>query len=104
MLTLKSEKELALILQASQVVASILNEIKSIVKPGISTASIDDYADNMCKEFGVLPAFKGYRGFPRSICISINDEVMHGIPNPNRYLQEGDIVGLDFGVICEGWY
>jgi methionyl aminopeptidase len=72
--------------------------------PGLSTWEIDQFAESRCKELGVIPAFKGYRGFPATVCISLNDEVVHGIPSPKRVLKEGDIVGLDFGVSLDGWY
>ncbi len=104
MISLKSEKEIDLMRKSGQVVAQILSEVALMSKPGISTAEIDRYAESRCKDFNVLPAFKGYKGFPCSICISINDEVVHGIPSPKRILKNGDIVGLDFGVSFEGWY
>lgn len=104
MISLKSERELSLMRKAGGIVALILEEMIAMAKPGISTGELDRYAESRCKELKSLPAFKGYHGFPASVCISINDEVVHGIPSPKRILKDGDIVGLDFGVIYEGWY
>jgi methionyl aminopeptidase len=104
MISLKSERELDLMRKAGGIVAQILNEMVAMTKPGISTGELDRYAESRCKDLKCLPAFKGYHGFPASVCISVNDEVVHGIPSNKRVLKDGDIVGLDFGVICEGWY
>jgi methionyl aminopeptidase len=75
-----------------------------MVQPGISTGELDRFAESRCKDLGVKPAFKGYHGFPACVCISVNDEVVHGIPSKKRVLQAGDIVGMDFGVIYDGWF
>src|SRR5438105_2640679 len=104
MISLKSERELDLMRKAGAIVARILEEMAERVKPGITTGDIDRYAEERIRDLGAVPAFKGYHGFPASVCISINDEVVHGIPSPKRALKEGDIVGLDFGVIYDGWY
>jgi methionyl aminopeptidase len=104
MISLKSPREIELMAKSGQVVATILAEICKMVEPGISTGELDRYAEARCKELGVTPAFKGYHGFPACVCISINEEVVHGIPSMKRILKEGDIVGMDFGVIREGWY
>jgi methionyl aminopeptidase len=104
MITLKSERELELMRKAGQAVGRILKEMATLAKPGISTGEIDKYAEARCKELGVKPAFKGYHGFPACVCISVNEEVVHGIPSKKRILKNGDIVGLDFGVIYDGWY
>ena len=90
--------------KAGSITAQILEEMVQMAKPGISTGEIDKYAEKRIKDLGALPAFKGYNGFPGCVCISVNDEVVHGIPSPKRVLKDGDIVGLDFGVIYEGWY
>ena len=74
------------------------------MKPGVSTADLDLYALSRTKELGAKPAFKGYHGFPGCLCVSLNEEVVHGIPSQKRLLKEGDIVSLDFGVIVDGWY
>jgi methionyl aminopeptidase len=104
MISLKSEREIGQMRKAGGIVAQILEEMVQMVKPGISTADLDRFAESRCKDFKVLPAFKGYHGFPATVCISINDEVVHGIPSPKRILKDGDIVGLDFGVNADGWY
>jgi len=75
-----------------------------MIAPGISTFELDRLAEARCKELGVIPAFKGYRGFPACVCISINEEVVHGIPSKKRIMQSGDVVGLDFGVSADGWF
>lgn len=90
--------------KAGQAVAQILNEMVRMAAPGITTGELDKYAESRCKELGVKPAFKGYHGFPATVCISVNHEVVHGIPSPKRVLKQGDIVGLDFGVSYDGWY
>ena len=93
---------------ASGIVAEILAEIRGHIRPGVSTAELDQLAEGLTRKKGAVPAFKGYavagRVFPASICISINDEVVHGVPSPRRTLQAGDIVGLDFGVNYQGYY
>jgi len=100
----KSERELNLMRKACKITAQILEEMCQMAKPGISTGEIDRYAEGRIRDLGALPAFKGYHGFPSSVCISVNDEVVHGIPSNKRILKAGDIVGLDFGVVFEGWY
>jgi len=104
MITLKSPREIDLMRRAGQVVATILHEMCEMVEPGISTGELDSFAESRCKELGVKPAFKGYHGFPACVCISVNEEVVHGIPSKKRVLQAGDIVGMDFGVIYDGWF
>lgn len=104
MISLKSERELELMRKAGSIVAQILQELTKLVKPGITTGELDRYAESRCKELKAVPAFKGYHGFPATVCISINEEVVHGIPSPKRVLKDGDIVGLDFGVSYDGWY
>src|SRR5436190_1607583 len=104
MISLKSERELSQMRVAGRVVGQILDEMVKMVAPGMSTGELDRYAESRCKDFRVTPAFKGYHGFPASVCISVNDEVVHGIPSPKRILKDGDIVALDFGVIHEGWF
>jgi len=103
MILLKSPQELAKMEVANQIVAEILGEIKKRVGPGVETRELDELAEEMCRDRGVEPAFKGYRGYPRSICISVNEEIVHGIPGPRR-LKAGDVVSLDFGVKYRGYY
>jgi methionyl aminopeptidase len=104
MISLKSDRELNLMRKAGGIVAQILHEMVEMAQPGISTGELDKFAESRIKDLGALPAFKGYHGFPACVCISVNDEVVHGIPSAKRVLKDGDIVGLDFGVIYEGWY
>ena len=88
---------------ANRIVAEILEGVKEKVQPGIETRELDELAEEMCRQRQVQPAFKGYRGYPRSICVSVNEEVVHGIPGPRR-LKAGDLVSLDFGVKYDGYY
>jgi methionyl aminopeptidase len=90
--------------RAGAVVAQVLVEIAELVKPGATTADLDLFAQTRTKELGAKPAFKGYHGFPATLCVSVNEEVVHGIPSKKRILKEGDIVGIDFGVILDGWF
>jgi methionyl aminopeptidase len=108
MIMLKSRDEIDRMRAASAIVAEILLEVRSRIRPGVATAELDALAEELTLRRGARPAFKGYvvagRSFPASICISINDEVVHGIPSTRRVLHEGDIVGLDFGVCREGYF
>jgi methionyl aminopeptidase len=103
MITFKSAAELEAMRQSSRVVATVLSELEPLIRPGLRTRDLDLYAEKRTRELGALPAFKGYRGYPASVCISVNEEIIHGIPS-GRILQEGDIVSLDFGVLFEGFY
>jgi methionyl aminopeptidase len=108
MILLKSREEIEHMRAANGIVAEILGAVRSRVRPGVTTAELDVVAEEMTLKRGARPAFKGYvvagRVFPASICISINDEVVHGIPSERRVLREGDIVGLDFGVCYRGYF
>ena len=104
MVNVKTSEEVKKMAEASKVVALILRELSNTVKAGMSTEDINTMAENMLKKYGAKPAFKGYRGYPASICVSINDEIVHGIPSPGRILQEGDIVSLDFGAQLHGFF
>jgi methionyl aminopeptidase len=104
MINLKSPREIEIMKGASRIVAEILLELKGNIREGATTADMDRMAEELTLKKKAKPAFKGYRGFPASLCISVNDEVVHGIPSPKRVLKSGDIVGLDFGVIYEGYY
>ncbi len=88
---------------ANRIVAEILARVRELVRPGVETRALDAAAEELCRRRGVLPAFKGYRGYPGSLCVSVNDEVVHGIPGP-RKLKDGDLVSLDFGVKYDGYY
>jgi methionyl aminopeptidase len=101
---LRTRDEVSRIREASLIVHDILQEVIRTVAPGVTTAELDRLAETRTRERGAEPAFKGYHGYPASICISVNEEVVHGIPSPKRALREGDIVGLDFGVVHRGYY
>ncbi|MBI2323228.1 MAG: type I methionyl aminopeptidase [Chloroflexi bacterium] len=101
---IKSQRELAIMRAAGQIVAATLARLAEAVRPGVCTAELDEMAHAEATARGAYPAFKGYRGFPASICASINEEIVHGIPSPERVLRAGDIVSLDFGAVFEGFY
>ena len=103
MIILKSPEEVEKIAQACLIVAKTLDYLKGVVKPGITTKEIDHFADAYIKANDAVPAFKGYRGYPASVCTSVNNEVIHGIPS-DRMLKEGDILGVDLGVYKDGFY
>jgi methionyl aminopeptidase len=103
MILLKSLQEIAKMEVANRIVAEILEGVKEKVQPGIETRELDELAEELCRKHKVQPAFKGYRGYPRSICVSVNEEVVHGIPGPRR-LKAGDLVSLDFGVKYDGYF
>jgi len=106
-IALKSAREIEIMRRANVIVAEVLQELKQRVAPGVTTLELDAIAEELTLKRKALPAFKGYavagRVFPRCLCVSINEEIVHGIPS-NRALGEGDIVGLDYGVIYEGFY
>ena len=104
MILLKSARELGHMRAAGRILAEVKDRLRAMVRPGISTKEIDADVEAFIVSRGAAPAFKGYRGFPATVCISINEEVVHGIPSPKRKLREGDIVGLDLGCIVEGYY
>jgi methionyl aminopeptidase len=103
MILLKSRQEIAKMEVANRIVAEVLEGVKEKIRPGIETQELDELAEEMCRRRQVEPAFKGYRGYPRSICVSVNEEVVHGIPGPRR-LKAGDLVSLDFGVRYDGYH
>jgi len=104
MIVLKSPREIALMRRAGGILFDMMGHLERFVRPGLSTQEIDEEVEQFILDRGATPAFKGYRGFPASICISINDEIVHGIPSPHRRIKEGDIVGLDLGCIVDGYY
>src|SRR5207244_11037998 len=104
LIILKSEREIALMREAGHILADAMERLRASVRPGVSTLEVDEEVQAFILRRGALPAFKGYRGFPATVCVSINEEVVHGIPSPHRRLAEGDIVGLDLGCIVEGYY
>lgn len=103
MIPLKSEEELKKLQVSGEVLGRVMGSIKKVVTPGISTAEIDRIAEGLIIKEGAKPAFKGYRGFPATLCISVNEEIVHGIPG-KRKLREGDIVGIDLGVNYLGFF
>ena len=104
MIVLKSPREITLMREAGQILVAAMRMCRDLVKPGVSTLEIDREVEALIRERRAKPAFKGYRGFPATICASINEEVVHGIPAATRRLEEGDIVGLDLGAIVDGYY
>ncbi len=103
MIIIKSEQEIDLMRTAGKVTAYILRELEDFIKPGISTKDIDDHVEHIIRSNGMTPTFKGYMDYPASVCASINEEVVHGIPNPKRILQEGDIISIDTGSTYKGY-
>lgn len=103
MIILKSEEEISKIAEAGRIVAECLDVLKKMLKPGVTTQELNDTAEHFIEKQGAHPAFKGYRNYPASLCTSINEEVVHGIPSL-KGVKEGDIIGLDLGVIVEGYY
>jgi len=100
----KSPDELELMHKANSIVLSVLEELRDLAKPGMTTADLDDHAHERIRQEGVRSAFLGYRGFPKVLCASVNEEIVHGIPSSRKILKNGDIVGLDFGVVVEGFF
>lgn len=102
-ISIKSEREIELMREAGVILAKVHQELGRELKPGVSTLQIDRLGEEMIRSYGCIPSFKGYNGYPGSVCVSINDEVVHGIPKKSRIIQEGDIVSLDIGVIHKGY-
>lgn len=102
--TIKSEREIELMRESCRLLAIVHKELEEAVRPGMSTMDIDVMGDTLIRKLGGIPNFKNYNGYPASICVSVNDEVVHGIPNKSRILQEGDIVSLDAGLIYKGYH
>ena len=103
-IVVKSHDEIMIMLEANQIVAETLTLVQKMVAPGVTTLELDKVAEDYCKSKNAAPAFKGYRGFPGSLCTSINEEVVHGIPSRKRKLKKGDIISLDFGVKYKGYF
>lgn len=102
--TIKSEREIRLMREAGKILAITHEELAKTLRPGISTWEIDRLGEEIIRSYGCVPSFKNYQGYPASICISVNNEVVHGIPSKKRVLKEGDIVSLDAGVIYKGYH
>ena len=101
---IKSAPEIEKMRRSTRIVATVLKEIQSITKPGMTTADLDEYAEQRIREMGATPSFKGYYGFPGSICASINNEVVHGIPNSKKVIRRGDVLKVDTGAFCDGFH
>ncbi|MCI0687327.1 MAG: type I methionyl aminopeptidase [Sporichthyaceae bacterium] len=104
MIEIKTEAEIAKMREAGLVVGQTLELLRSAAQPGVSTGELDAIAEQHIRDSGAVPSFKGYQGFPASICASINDEIVHGIPDRFRVLRDGDIISLDCGAIVDGWH
>jgi methionyl aminopeptidase len=103
-IVVKSHDEIMIMQEANQIVAETLCMVLDAVDPGITTLELDRMAEDLCRKRNAIPAFKGYRGFPGSLCVSVNEEVVHGIPSRKRKLRKGDILSVDFGVKFRGYY
>ena len=104
MIHLKSPEEIDVIARGGAIIADFLVEVRPQIQPGISTLQVDSFADEFIRSHaGALPAFKGLYGFPGSVCTSLNEEVVHGIPKADRVLEDGDIISIDVGVKLDGW-
>ena len=101
---IKSEREIEIMRQAAKIVATVLKEISGRVEPGMTTADLDAYAEKRIREMGATPSFKGYHGFPGSICSSINNEVVHGIPTRKKVIRSGDVLKVDTGAYYDGFH
>lgn len=102
--TIKSRKEIEYMRESGRLLAIVHDELGKAIKPGISTKDIDKLGEKIIRSFGCIPSFLNYQGYPASICVSVNEEVVHGIPSENRILKEGDIVSLDAGLIYNGYH
>lgn len=101
---IKSPREIEIMRQSAKIVATVLKEISELVKPGMTTADLDAHAEKRIREMGATPSFKGYHGFPASICSSINNEVVHGIPSAKKVIRAGDVLKVDTGAYYEGYH
>jgi methionyl aminopeptidase len=101
---IKSPREIEIMRQSAKIVATVLKEISELVQSGMTTADLDAYAEKRIREMGATPSFKGYHGFPGSICSSINNEVVHGIPNKKKVIRAGDVLKVDTGAYYEGFH
>ena len=102
--TIKSAREIGLMREAGKILAKVHEELGAAIRPGMSTLDIDRLGEKLIRGYGCVPSFENYNGYPASICVSVNDEVVHGIPDKNHILHEGDIVSLDAGVIWHGYH
>ena len=102
--TIKSEREIELMRESCRLLGIVHKEMEEYIRPGISTKDIDTLGESVIRKLGCIPNFLNYHGYPASVCVSVNDEVVHGIPNSHRIIQEGDIVSLDCGLIYKGYH
>lgn len=102
--SIKSQREIELMREAGKILGKVHNELAKEIKPGMTTLKIDQIGEELIRSYGCTPSFLGYGGYPASICVSVNEEVVHGIPSKKRILREGDIVSLDAGVIYKGYH
>lgn len=103
-INIKSQREADLMRESCHILAKVFKEMEQFVRPGISTKDVDDLGEKLIRSYGCIPNFLNYNGYPASICVSVNDEVVHGIPKKDRILKEGDIVSLDAGLIYKGYH
>lgn len=103
-ITIKSPREIELMRESGRLLSLVHDELAKVIRPGISTKEIDKVCEEMIRSFGCIPNFLHYQGYPASVCVSVNDEVVHGIPKESRAIQEGDIVSLDMGLIYKGYH
>jgi methionyl aminopeptidase len=101
---IKSQREIEIMRQSSRIVATVLKEIQELVQPGMTTADLDAHAEKRIRQMDATPSFKGYHGFPASICSSINNEVVHGIPSAKKVIREGDVLKVDTGAFFQGFH
>ncbi len=103
-ITIKSSREIELMRESNKRIAEVHKAMEELIKPGITTWELDEFAEKMIKKMDCVPNFKNYNGYPATVCCSVNEEVVHGIPSKNRILQEGDIISLDMGLIYKGYH
>lgn len=103
-ITIKSSREIELMTESGRILEIVHNELEKAIRPGMSTKDIDRLGEEVIRSYGCIPSFLDYNGYPASICVSLNDEVVHGIPDEHRIIKEGDIVSLDAGVIYKGYH
>lgn len=103
-ITIKSSREIELMTESGRILEIVHNELEKALRPGMSTKDIDRLGEEVIRSYGCIPSFLDYNGYPASICVSLNDEVVHGIPDEHRIIKEGDIVSLDAGVIYKGYH
>lgn len=101
---IKSQREISIMREASKIVATVLKELSEMIQPGMTTADLDAHAEKRIREMGATPSFKGYHGFPASICSCVNNEVVHGIPSPKKVIRQGDVVKMDTGAYYQGFH